>query len=401
MIDVPGTTSVHATPRGPSAAELDWLAHSNIQIAEGPDAGGVRAWLDEAPGPPGFIYSEITGYFITLCCQLARQGDRAWIGRGERAATWLVEHAMHPSGAVLSRKYDQARERAASDPYSFENGRIALFDCAMVGFGLVELHTLTGDARWLDAANALARFLDRAFGSAPDDGHSTFDAATMTAVPAAPRWSSHFGPFELKCGMFLDALASVTGAAAPRAFVDRMVSLALARQHASGRFPTMPAGDTTHLHPHTYTIEGLLYLAARHDRHDLLQAAARAVDWSVTSCLARTPQLQQWSEQPALCIEGLRSDVLAQTLRAYEVIKLLAPATTWGWESQIPALHAQLDTFTLPSGGTAYGRDEYGARAGHANAWCHMFAVEAKLFRARRASGTPFDAAEKRTLILT
>ena len=390
--------SVKAMLSGPSAAELDWLARSGVQIAEGPDAGGVRAWLDETPGPPGFIYSEITGYFITLCCQLARGGDRAWIGRAERAATWIVERAMLPTGAVLSRKYEQSPERAAADPYSFENGRVAFFDCAMVGFGLVELHTATGNARWLEAATAIGGFLDRAFGSAPEDGHSTFDAPTMAPVPAAPRWSSHFGPFELKGAMFLDALATATGAAAPRAFVDRLIGLALSRQHASGRFPTMPAGDTTHLHPHTYTIEGLLYLAARHDRQDLVQAAARGIDWTVTTCLARTPQLQQWSEQPDLRIEGLRSDVLAQTLRAYEVIKLLSPQTTWSWEPQIAALHAQLDTFTLPSGGTPYGRDEYGPRTGHANAWCHFFAVEAKLFRALRASGTPLDAA---TLILT
>ncbi len=386
---------------GPSAAELAWLARSNIQIVDGPDAGGVRAWLDETPGPPGFIYSEITGYFITLCCQLARQGDRSWIEPAERAAAWIVERAMHPSGAVLSRKYEQQPERAAADPYSFENGRIAFFDCAMVGFGLVELHALTGNARWLDGATAIAGFLESAFASAPEDGHSTFDANTMTAVAAAPRWSSHFGPFELKGALFLDALAAATGASAPRAFVERLVRLALERQHPSGRFPTMPAGDTTHLHPHTYTIEGLIYLSARHDRRDLLEAAVRGVDWSVTTCLARQPQLQQWSEKAELRIEGLRSDVLAQTLRAYEVIKLLAPETRWPWEAEIDALHAQLDSFTLPSGGTAYGRDEYGARAGHANAWCHFFAVEAKLFRALRASGKTLDTAAKRTLILT
>ncbi len=374
-----------------------WLANSGIQIADGPDAGGVRAWLDETPGKPGFIYSEITGYVMTLCAQLARLGDRAWVARGERAAAWIVDRAMHDSGAILSRKYDAASAGNPADPYSFENGRVAFFDCAMVGFGLVAMHEVTGERRWLDAAAKVGAFVERAFGNAIAAGHSTFDANTMTPVPAAPRWSSHFAPFELKGAMFLDALAAATHDPKPRAFADQILAFALGKQHASGRFPTMPAGDTTHLHPHTYTVEGLLYLAARHDRADLVAAAARAVDWSVTTCLARSPQFQQWSEQPELRIEGLRSDVLAQTLRAYEIIKLLAPATTWAWESQIPALHAQLDTFALPSGGTSYGRDEYGARPQHANAWCHFFAVEARLFRDLRARGS-FDA---HSLILT
>jgi len=374
-----------------------WLATSGIQISDGPDAGGVRAWLDETPGKPGFIYSEITGYYMTLCAQLARLGDRAWIARGERAATWIVERALHESGAVLSRKYDSAAGGNPTDPYSFDNGRVAFFDCAMVGFGLVEMHALTGDRRWLDAAAKIGAFVERVFGDAIAGGHSTFDAKTMTPVAAAPRWSAHFGPFELKGAMFLDALADATSDSKPRAFAERLLSFALAKQHASGRFPTMPSGNTTHLHPHTYTVEGLLYLAARRDRADLIARAAAAVDWSVTTCLAPSPQRQQWSEQPDLCIEGLRSDVLAQTLRAYEVIKLLAPATTWAWEGRIAALHAQLDTFTLPSGGTSYGRDEYGARPHHANAWCHFFAVEARLFRQLRASAS-FDP---RSLILT
>jgi len=365
------------------------MADSGIQLPPGhPDAGGVRAWLDETPdrgGEPGFIYSEITGYFMTLCHQLARLGGHEWVPRGERAAAWIVEHALHPSGAVLSRKYDDAA-RGAADPYSFENGRIALFDCAMVGFGLLQIHTLTGDRRWLDAAVRIGGFLERAFGTAIADRHSTFDVKTMSPVPASDRWSAHFGPFQLKCALFLDALTDATTDPAPRAFANRILAHALAAQHPSGRFPTTPSGTTTHLHPHTYTVEGLLYLGARHGRPDLVQAAAHAIDWSVTTCLGRSPQLQQWSEDAPAVIEGLRSDVLAQSLRAYELVKLLSPQTTWAWESQVPGLFGQLASFTLPSGGTSYGRDEYGPRPHHANAWCHFFAIEAQLFRALRAA---------------
>ena len=176
--------------------QLTWLRDSGIQIADGlPDAGGVHAWLDETPGSgpprPGFIYSEITGYFMTLCRQLARVGGAEWVARGERAAAWIVEHAMHPSGAVLSRKYDD-RKSGEADPYSFDNGRIAFFDCAMVGFGLLQIHALTGTRRWLDAAARIGAFLDSALGSAIADHHASFDVLSLTPVPPADRWSGAF-----------------------------------------------------------------------------------------------------------------------------------------------------------------------------------------------------------------
>ena len=46
---------------------------------------------------------------------------------------------------------------------------------------------------------------------------------------------------------------------------------------------------------------------------------------------------------------------------------------------QVPRLFQTLASYRLPSGGTAYGRDERGVRP-HANAWCHFFALEAWLF---------------------
>jgi hypothetical protein len=91
--------------------------------------------------------------------------------------------------------------------------------------------------------------------------------------------------------------------------------------------------------------------------------------------------MQQWSEDGAATIKELRSDTLAQSLRAYALVKAMLPESRWGWEDHIPARYDQLATFALPSGGTSYGQDEYGAKSHHANAWCHMFAVEALLFR--------------------
>jgi hypothetical protein len=374
------------------APALSWLRTSGIQRRAGdPDAGGVHAWIDEAAGTPGFLYSEITGYFMTLCVHLARLQPREdWLARATAAATWIVERAMTPDGAVLARKYaDAAGDRA--DPYSFTNRRVLFFDLAMVGYGLVLTARATGDDRWRAAARRAADFALRAF-EVNGERFAAFDLASSTPTPHGPRWSQDFGSFQVKGAYFLSALAEDLGASgAPyRALCDRILTAALSSQRPDGRFPTDRAGDATHLHPHTYTIEGLLGLAANGGRADVLPAVGRALDWSFQTCLRPDAPMQQWAETPGKVIAGLRSDVVAQSLRAHALYRALVPDAAWPWERDLPAVWQWLDGFRLPSGGLSYGLDEHGKRSAHANAWCQMFAIEARIAAAGAwAAGTP------------
>ncbi len=369
---------------GSIARELCWLRASGLQSPSGsPDAGGVHAWIDEATGSPAYVYSEITGYFITLAVHLARydrDGRRDWLERAEAAATWIAGVAQQNSGAILCRRYADP-ERGARDPFSFERKWVPLFDCAMVGFGLLCLHEATGGRRWLEAARRIGEFSLAAFRS--DSGrrlHAIYDLRDSRPVEDEPRWSAHFGPFELKCALFLDRLHALTQETRYAELLERILVMALEAQHASGRFPTHPDGLSTHLHPHCYTLEGLLYLAAR-GRRELLAPAHRGIDWAFRQCLLTSEPVQQYSAEDALVIRGLRCDTVAQALRAYYVIKLLDPALRFEWEHELPALHRRMQAFSLPSGGTSYGRDEYGEKAAHANSWGHFFRVEMSLFR--------------------
>jgi len=367
---------------------LRWLRQSGIQRQGGPDTGGVHAWLDADSGQPSYLYSEITGYFITLSMQfrrhlpalgLSEESADDWLERGARAARWIADVAQHPSGAILSRKYEQ--EGTPPDPWSFSGGRVAYFDCAMVGYGLVLLHEASGEQRWLDSADRIGQYLLACHESKGEEVRfAVFDVRSSAPVPEGERWSQHFGPFELKSACFLDSLALATGKSSYRELLARVLHQALAGQEPSGRFITHPERRATHLHPHSYTIEGLLYLAAATGRRELLQPAARAIDWMFRTCLLTNTPVQQWSEEPALCIPGTRSDALSQALRSYEIIKALDPTLTWDWEASVPSLYERLIGFQTDDGGTSYGEDETGTKRQHRNAWCHFFRMEAELF---------------------
>jgi hypothetical protein len=370
------------------APQLEWLRRSGIQAPAGtPEAGAVRAWLDETPGPPGFYYSEITGYFMTLCVHLHRYDrTRDWLSPARAAAAWIVDRALHPSGGVLARLYDS--ERPSDSAYSFENQVVPFFDCAMVGYGLLLTHEATGEARWLQAAQKIATFLMRHFDVA--NPSAAYDLKQDRAAPVSHRWSHHFGSFELKGALFLDQLARSSGEPRGADFLGRILQVALASQLPEGRFRTDLERQTTHLHPHCYTLEGLLYLVARQGRRDLLAAAGRGLDWMFRTCLIPGRLSQAWSTRPELAIGGLRSDVLSQALRLYQLHKMLEPEARWEWESNVDSLYGTLAGFTTASGGTGYGLDENGPKPLHANAWCHFFNLEAHLYRAARRGELDF-----------
>jgi hypothetical protein len=367
------------------AAALGWLRDSGIQAGAGAgaDAGGVYAWLDGATGRPSYLYSEITGYFITLCVKLDRLGLGAdWLPRARAAATWIVERAEDPRepGAILGRRHADPADEAA-DEFSFARRRVPFFDAAIAGYGLVALHRADGDPRWLAAARRIAAFLERAFLAGGPPAHATWDLAAGAPVAPGPRWSRHFGPFELKAALFLDALAAVTGEARLAAHVDAILARALAAQQPDGRFPTHPDGDATHLHPHCYTLEGLAALIARRGRRDLAGPLARGATWMYRTCLATEPPIQEWSKQSGHIVRGIRSDVIAQALRVQALLDRLAPD-----EPHIPApawLAGALARHVQANGGTAYGEDDHGVRLTHSNAWCHFFRVDLELPVAR------------------
>jgi hypothetical protein len=391
---VPGPVRLPASLR----ARCAWLCDSGIQVEEGaPDAGGVGAWIDSV-GRRSYLYSEITGYFMTFAVRLAAlQSDARWLERAERAARWIVDCAQDPSGAVLCRKGHAVDGVSAT--FAFEGGHTWLFDCAMVGYGLLTTWRATGNSQWLDAAERIGGFVRGIFHRLDEADAAAFDLTTNEIVPPGPRWSRHLGPFELKCVLFLDSLHRITGESAYRDLVNRLLERTLATQHPSGRFGTDREGFTTHLHPHFYAVEGLLYLASGGERPDLLDRAEAAIDWAFSECLRPGALVQAWSSHPASVISGIRTDILAQALRAHEIVRALRPARHGRpWEGNLPALRELLDRHITPDGGIRYGTDENGTHE-DANAWCQFFTLEAELARFSPRHAVPRCPSEK--IVLT
>jgi len=366
----------------------EWLINSELQQKTGMDKGGIHAWIDLESNIPTYLYTEATGYFISLVSNMDSFDHRlVWHEMARAAGDWIIDMALHKKGLLLARKY--ASTGNSADPFCFSNNWAVHFDNCMAAYGLLNLYRMSGDKKYLDEAVSIANACINAFFSAELHLlHPILDITTGRLAATSDHWSRHGGSFHLKCALLYSSLYVIIRDPRYPKVVDNLTQMALATQQADGGFITSPAEGSTHLHPHNYTVEGLLFLAHQSGRQNLLDHASRGIDFAFRHCLDLEQGL--FHTRPRLasyCAASFRSDAFAQSLRCYYLAKLINPETTWDWEHRIPQLQSELDSFSLPDGGTSYGRDSNGDLIPHSNSWCHFFRTEASLFRYRYEAG--------------
>jgi hypothetical protein len=359
---------------------MNWICESNVQVIDGVDKGGVYAWIDEESNRGSFLYSETTGYLISLIRNVSYFDEDANLLKMARsAADWLLRVAQYEDGLLLSRKYCGPSE----DKFSFDNKNIGLFDNCIAAYGLLGIYRMTDEDRYLQQAENIANAcLDHFFDKNLGLLGAIFDGKKKCIRTQSNHWSLHSGSFLLKCALMFVELSAARPKSRYQEAVNTLIDLALDKQLASGAFRTSKSSNQTHLHPHTYTVEALLYLGHEWRRADLLESAKCAIDFSFTNCLNISDGVwHSWPTPDNYCGAILRSDVIAQSLRAYYIARLVGIEFQQDWESLLLDLHDLLDSFTLAAGGTSYGLSNQGILIQHANSWCHFFRIEMELFR--------------------
>jgi len=111
------------------------------------------------------IYARENGWMIASLCQLyADTGDATALSEAQRAATWIMANRELAGGGF---RHDA---RDAAGPF--------LGDSLAMGQALVALYSVTGERRWLDAAEKTRHFIETNFAPRGSGGYIT--AATRT-----------------------------------------------------------------------------------------------------------------------------------------------------------------------------------------------------------------------------
>ena len=339
-----------------------WLLDSGVQLSAGAHRGGVAGWLDVRGGAE-FVYLEITGYYLTMLAGLAEvspgSGARGALARerGWAALRWMravtVNGAVPHTRVYLSHERDDWRNRATFS-----------FDLAMAARGVGCFGEVVGAGETATLLHDLCdRLAETCAGSVPLASHVLRDGP---GGYLPDRWSTRPGPHHVKAAAAILRL--------PVDVVDPALADACRKTVGYWATTMQSTWPCDELHPLLYGVEGLLVLAPAMGAQML--DAAEAIYERLLRLQAADGSL------PAMrgASTGVRSDVLAQALRAGALLRAAGRLRDDGWESRLDALAALLVRHVRCDGAVLFAADQ-----GLANAWCAMFAHQALLLHARAA----------------
>jgi len=271
-----------------------WLLTGPAQQLDGPHAGAVAGWIG-ADGRAGYVYPEITGYYLQWLAWMTRRHGRqpVYIARAEAALGWLTQWLANDRPPT--RIYvDVPRE-------DWRNDALFTFDLAMVLRGIGAAARIGLIAPPATVVDRTCTALTRIVGA---DGQ--FDACIRHRGDESfpERWSTRRGPFLAKAAAgILDAGQTLPNVPASL--------LSAARQTFDASLDALARAPHDETHPFLYAIEG--FLARPDDAAFAARLPQIAAHFDVLVVRSRTGG----RVPEATSSDGaLRLDIVAQTIRA-------------------------------------------------------------------------------------
>ncbi|MFA4855191.1 MAG: hypothetical protein WC634_01215 [archaeon] len=346
---------------------MEWILDSGIQESN----GAISAWHDLGSGKNSFEYSEITGYGITTLVFLnSLKKSPGLFEKVEKAEGWLGSRAITKEGAVLARSYRPWEQ--ADKEFSFEGGNCFAFDAGMVLNGLVNKYNAKKNPETLRMTVKVGNFLA---GKMMEGGKmcAVYSAKTGKVLDEGNKWSNQPGSYHAKVAIGLFGLFKITGEEKFEKAAKELCEFALKKQLPEGNFETNSFDKSTHMHPHCYSAEGLLFAGKFLREERFVNAAEKATAWAMAN------QQENGGINAFFCgkwNQSQRSDVLAQVLRLASALKAMGRLENVSKES-LSRLRNRLMEFQHESGGFLYGNELDLAEKNCTNAWCTMFALQA------------------------
>ena len=353
-----------------------WMTQSGAQISSTDAAinGGFVSWYEQDTQQYAYVYSEITGYMLTMLASLyTRSHDVRFLNSAIRAGDWFTNTVHEPTGGF------RCLFPLRPTRFDYKHEQIYAFDCGVILNGLANLYRVSRHPKYLAAATSVADWLVNVAQKPAKGFYPVYDIQTGEFIENDQEWSLCPGSYHTKIAIGLLNLHDLTYKPAYLRATLNACDYALEFQDKSGRFNTFPAGGTNS-HPHTYSAEGLWTVGKHLGREDYLQASANATAWLLD--LQNDEGIVPRHYQNGEPLYNERVDVLSQALRM-GAIHLGEGRLSESYAPRLDKLAAIIkrnqatSSDTRADGGFYFGRLSDGTTMPHVNVWVTMFAIQA------------------------
>ncbi|CAE6488214.1 hypothetical protein [Candidatus Nitrosotenuis uzonensis] len=251
----------------------DWLVSTNLVIKDKNDdnLGGVHSFYDLKEKKYGFLYPEITGYYVSTMCFFSKyENTNNYLNLAKNSANWLIK-IFNKYDAIVMGIGDELKEKIAFT-----------FDTSICAKGMLDYFSLTGDIKYLRTAESLVNWILE--GAIDDDGtvRPFMIVSEKRFSESSEVWYKSRGCLNIKIAMVLLALYRITKREELYNTAKKICDSCTRYQNHDGSIAMNEGSKTINLHTQCYALEGLVYAYHYTGESKYIQWCKKALDWSIS-----------------------------------------------------------------------------------------------------------------------
>ena len=368
---------------------IRWMFDSGIYNAEQSAAeiyGGLNAYYDIERGVYPFVYTEITGYSISLFAQLYKySGNEVFLKRAQSSAKWLID-VMRYSGE------DKNARGSFAWAYDFTEGKqlkAYSFDCGVCTKAFLDLHEVTHDDQYLAQTKETLDWLTQVMQNEDGSLKASYNWSLKRSLSVPSIWYENSGCLHAKMCIPLAFGSKTLNDPSLIKLAEVLLHEALKLQRRDGGFMVNNFDNRVNLHAHCYALEGIIYLHnSLKERDDLLTSFIRGAEWLLN--VEKDGKLPEWDTARFLEAKLQTSYVAAQAIRIWLIAYKLTKDQRFldgANRSLSYILSMQCDTADNRARGGFYEGyrifDPLRFRINRINTWATIFAIQALIMYQR------------------
>jgi len=228
-----------------------WILSSGLVVSnsENENLGGVHSYYDEKQQNYGFLYPEITGYFLSTLNFLNNiENNTKYVELSKNSANWLMS-IYEKYGGIIQGIYDNNNQKKF----------VYSFDIGICSNGILDCYKLTKENKYLDFAQTLLSWITNEAIQNNGKIQSVKDLESNKFFEEKKYWYKQYGCLHLKTSMTYLKMYQLTKNQSDLTLGKKILNQYSLFQKNDGSFSLHENDSVVHIHSLCYALEGLIF----------------------------------------------------------------------------------------------------------------------------------------------